>query len=212
MGLLGSIVVVGGVLAFTLKGGESKPKPKRAETMVMIAPLPPPPPPKIEPPKPEPPKEQPKEEMIEQEPVAAEEPPPSEEPAPEAPPDLGSNIVGDGPNTFGLKAGGGNGLPGGTGTRLGGRGGSRFGNSAFKIQSAIGGELRRNERTRKALFSGKASVWIDRTGRITRARGDTDNPVVNAALANDLVGFQLPEAPPADMPMPVQLRLSGRKP
>ena len=57
-------------------------------------------------------------------------------------------------------------------------------------------------------------IWSDSDGHITRAQldGTTGNSTVDDALKNQiLVGFQLPEAPPVGMPMPIHMRISARK-
>ena len=153
---------------------------------------------------------------MEQEPVAEEEPPPDESPAPEEPPtDLTTGLTGDGPNSFGLsggKPGGGTGRIGGTG---GGKKGSRFGWYAGKVQTSIADALRRNPATRNATFSLQVKIWPDANGRITRAQliGTSGDSAVDQAIRNQaLTGLQLPEAPPADMPTPIVLRLTARKP
>lgn len=155
--------------------------------------------------------------MIEQTPVAEEEPKP-EEPAPadDPPADLGTNIQGDGPaDGFGLSGNKGNG--GGTGRGLGGSGAkasSRWGWYAAKVQSGIGEALRRHPRTREAVLNHKVRVWPDRTGRITRAKleSSTGDASLDAAITSVLTGVQLAEAPPAEMPAPILLRLSARRP
>jgi len=210
-----SIVLLGGIVSFLTSGPKSnRPAARKSEFITVTLPPPPPPPPlKIEPPKPkevEPPKE---EEMVEQDPVEENEPPP--EAAPEAPPseDLGTNITGGSGPDMGLTRGGGNGNGriGGTGRR----GGSKWGYYAAQIQSTVADALRRNSSTKSASFSMQVRVWADANGRITRASlvGSSGNPAVDAAIKNQiLTGLQLPQAPPAGMPMPINLRITARKP
>ena len=213
IGILLGIVLLGGIVSFLMSDAKPRRKAAPHENVVTITLPPPPPPPlpKVEPP---PPKEEtPKEEeMVEQEPVPDNEPPP--EAAPEAPPsdDLSTGIAGNGPD-MGLSRGGsgGNGKIGGTGKG----GGSRFGWYAAKVQTTIADALRRNSATRSATLSLQVRVWADATGRITRASlvGSSGNPAVDAAIRNQiLTGLQLPEAPPAGMPMPINLRITARKP
>lgn len=154
--------------------------------------------------------------MIEQAPVVAEEPRPAPPaPADEPPPDLGTNIRGDGPaDGFGLS--GQPGAGGGAGRGIGGGGGgasSRWGWYASKVQRSIGDALRRNPRTREALLNHKVRVWPDRTGRIARAKleSSTGDAALDAAITAALSGIQLGEAPPADMPSPILLRISARR-
>jgi len=152
--------------------------------------------------------------MIAQEEVKPDEAKP-EDPKPDEPPPIGTNNVGSGPpDGFGLgayKGGGGNGI-GGTGRRVGG---SKFGWYASKVQSSISEAMRKNTSTRKASLSLQVSIWADGTGRVTRAKlaGSSGDPAVDEALRNSvLTGLQLSEPPPADMPMPIVLKLSARKP
>lgn len=155
--------------------------------------------------------------MIEQTPVAEEEPKPEPpQPADDPPPDLGTNIQGNGPaDGFGLS--GNRGTGGGTGKGLGGSGtksSSRWGWYAAKVQSSIGDALRRNPRTREAIINSKVRVWPDSTGRITRAKLETStgDAAMDASIIQTLTGIQLSEAPPADLPSPILLRLAARRP
>ncbi|QUE51746.1 hypothetical protein KBB96_02385 [Luteolibacter ambystomatis] len=66
--------------------------------------------------------------------------------------------------------------------------------------------LGRDPKTRTATFSGTFRVWVDATGRVTRAKGADGNAT---AVLN---GLQLPSAPPTDMPMPIVMRISASKP
>ncbi|RZJ80508.1 MAG: TonB family protein, partial [Brevundimonas sp.] len=69
--------------------------------------------------------------------------------------------------------------------------------------------------TRNATMSLQVRVWPDSGGRITRAQlvGSSGNPAVDQAIRGQvLTGLQLPQAPPADMPTPIVLRITARKP
>ncbi len=175
----------------------------------------PPPPPLQPPPPPPPPKEEPppeEEEMIEQAPVEENEEPP-DEPSPEPPSeDLGGGVAGGAGPAIGSGSGSGTRI-GGTGRRSGG---SKFGWYAAKVQSSIRDALGRNASTRSATFSSlTVKVWADDSGRITRAQlvGSSGNPAVDQAIKNQiLTGLMLPQAPPPDLPMPINLRISARKP
>jgi len=211
IGILLGIVALGGVASFLMSDGTPRRKAAPKEQNVSIT-LPPPPPPVTPPPPPpkvEPPPQEEKE-MVEQEPVPNDEPPP--EAAPEAPPAIdlgGGNPGGAGP---GVGPGGGTGRPGGTG-RIGG--GSKYGWYAAKIQSTIADALRSNSSTKSSSISLQVRVWANADGRITRATlvGTSGNPATDAALKNQvLTGLQLPQAPPAGMPMPITLRITARKP
>lgn len=153
--------------------------------------------------------------MVEQEPVAEDEPPPEDSP-PEAPPseDLGTGITGGNGPDMGLGSGGGG------GNRIGGSGrrgsGSKYGWYAAKVQTAIADALRKNPSTRTATFGAlQVRIWPDSSGRISRAQlvGSSGNPAVDQAIRNQvLTGYQLPQAPPADMPTPIVLRIKALKP
>jgi TonB family protein len=58
-------------------------------------------------------------------------------------------------------------------------------------------------------------VWPDSNGRIIRAQlvGSSGNSAVDQAIKSQVLnGLQLPQAPPADMPTPIVLRITARKP
>ena len=148
--------------------------------------------------------------MVQQEVVPDDEPPP-DAPAPEAPPaGVDSNSSGKGPAIVG--GGGGGNRIGGGGGRKGG--GSKWGYYAAKIQTTVKEALGRNSSTQKSTFSMQVRVWADSTGRISRAVlvGSSGNSAVDQAIKNQvLIGLQLPEPPPAGMPMPITLRISASK-
>lgn len=216
IGLLLGIVLAGGGISFVTSGAKAPKRDSRRPDLIQIT-LPPPPapvlppPPKVEPP---PPKEEPpEEEMIAQEPVAEDEPPPDDSP-PEAPPseDPGGGVPGGNGPDMGL--GSGNGTGGGRIGGTGRKGGSKYGWYASKMQNSIAEALRRNAATRNASMSLQVRVWPDSGGRITRAQlvGSSGSSAVDQAIRNDvLTGLQL-DAPPADMPLPVVLRITARKP
>lgn len=216
IGVMLALVLGGGVISFMTAGGKSPKRSTAKQEPFMVTlpppPPPPPPPPKVEPP---PPKEEPPktEEMVEQEPVPENEPPPAEMPA-DAPPseDLGTNNTGNGPS-MGLTRNGGNGS--GSRNSIGGRKSSKYGYYAGKVQTTVKDALSRNTTTRSARFSLQIRIWADASGRITRASlvGTSGDPAVDQAIKNQvLTGLTLPEPPPADMPMPINLRISGTKP
>ena len=207
IGIMLALVVAGGAVSLFRSGnGSHRPMVHKAEVMITVLP-PPPPPPVPTPPPPPPPKEQ---EMVEQKPVDIEEP----EPVPtEAPQDqaLSTNNTGNGPD-MGLRSGtGGNSNP----TQIGGgRRGGKWDHYAVSVQNTIAETLRRNSDVRHASFSLKVRVWADANGRITRANlmGSSGEPAIDQAIRNQvLTGLQLPEPPPADMPMPINMRISARK-
>ena len=203
---IGAVVLVCIVaFAFAMTSDKS-PAPRRAPEMTMVRLAPPPPPPPTPPPV-----QQPPEQKIEKEEEMVPEERPIEEP-PEAPdePPVGTDIKGDGKGDgFGLRG------PGGTGLGRTGGTGSKYGAYAAKVQSRIADALRTNSRTRNASLSVQVRVWPDSTGRITRAQlaGSTGDSALDAAIRNDvLTGLQLSEPPPEDMPRPISLRLTARRP
>ena len=149
--------------------------------------------------------------MIEQEVVQDDEPPP-EDAAPEPPSDV--DLGAGSPGGSGPSIGGGG---GGSGSRIGSRrgSGSKFGWYAAKVQSSIREALGRNPSTRSATMSLQVRVWADSNGRIIKAQlvGTSGNPAIDQSIRNQvLTGLQLPQPPPADMPMPINLRITARKP
>ncbi|MGA3171012.1 MAG: TonB C-terminal domain-containing protein [Chthoniobacteraceae bacterium] len=210
--LLIIILVVAPIIYFAARNMMNSHSSSSHDDEVMIR-LPPPPPP---PPKPRPtptPDQQPtpeeEQKMVEQQPVQNEKK--QEAPKPQAPPSLGTSITGPGGGPdMGLSSGLGDG--GGYGD---GGGGSKFGWYAGEVQSRIADALRSNPETRKASMNIVVRIWPDSTGRIIKVhiQGSTGDPSLDAALQNDvLTGLQLSDAPPADMPLPIVMRLSAQRP
>ena len=104
---------------------------------------------------------------------------------------------------------------GGKGIGGSGGGGTKFGWYAGKVQSSVASALRNHRRTRSAKLSIKVRIWADSSGRVTRAslEGTSGDPATDSAITNEiLTGLQLPEAPPQDMPMPIVMRISAKRP
>lgn len=105
---------------------------------------------------------------------------------------------------------------GGTGTGTGaGSGRSKYGWYAGQVQSVVARALQSHKKTRSASMSVKIRIWVDGTGRVTRAKvsGTSGDPNVDRAIQSEvLAGLQLEEPPPADMPMPIVMRVSARRP
>lgn len=217
-----AVVLVGVAGAWLAFRGESKPKPKVAQMRVVdLMPVAPPPPPPPPPPPQEPPPERLPEPEVQDQPdfqpeEAPTEAPPADEPEPADEPPLGTSIVGDGPgNGFGLAAGGGMGVIGGKGKGGGGSGGSKFGWYAGQVQSRVADALRKHPKTRSAQLVVTVRIWADSTGRVTRAAvsDSSGNPDLDRALQNEiLTGLRLQSPPPEDMPMPIVMRISARRP
>lgn len=209
------LATVGVVLlvAFGPKGGSGPalaPEPKVVAVTLPPPPPPPPPPPKPREPRPETPQDQ-TEQMIAQEPVAESEPQPAADSSSDAP--LGTGVTGDGPaDGFGLgtKPGGG-GFFGG-GSRSGGSG-SRWGWYAGQVQSSIQSALAAHPKTRSLALDVRVRIWLAADGSIERV--ELPRSAVAAerdAMREALIGLKLRQAAPADMPMPIIMRVNLRRP
>ena len=197
------LLLVGAVVVAKLAsngGGAS-----RHDSITIVSlPPPPPPPPQFTPPPPPPQQE---EQKMEQ-PMIKEDQPKVAEPPKDEPP-LGTNIKGDGHDSFGLGSGPGNGRIGPAGN------GSKWGWYASQVSSRIQAALQQNRKTRSASMSVNVRVWPDSTGRITRAQlaGSTGDAALDNALRDEvLTGLQLQEPPPAGMPAPIVLRVAAHRP
>ncbi|MEX1117958.1 MAG: TonB family protein [Terrimicrobiaceae bacterium] len=212
------VVVALGAGAWALMPKEKPKKRTASVSMVNIMPPPPPTPPPPTPP-PTPPPEQPQDQEIDQDqPEFVEETQPEAAPQPDSPPEeaapLGTNIEGDGSDGFGLQGKGGGGMIGGLGT--GNRqGGTKFGFYAGQVQTRVAQAMRSNKRTRSATLNLKVRIWVDSSGRVTRANleGSSGNAAVDRAITDEVLsGLQLSQPPPEDMPMPIVMRISATKP
>ena len=86
---------------------------------------------------------------------------------------------------------------------------------AGQVQSRISDALRNNARTRKASARITVRVWVDSTGRITRATlgGSTGDATLDGAVRDEvLTGLQILQPPPDDMKMPIVMRVTARRP
>jgi TonB family protein len=219
--IVGISVVVVAAGAWFAFSGKSEPKKRPSSSMVNIS-IPPPPPPTPPPtPVPTPPPQDPIEQPVNPDtPDFVEETQPDSPPEPqEAPPaeSLGSNIQGDGPaDGFGLSGRGGTGLIGGGGIGKGtGGAGSKYGAYAGKVQRAVADALRTHKKIKTASLTIEVRVWADATGRITRVRlaQSTGDPELDRAISEEaLANLQLPDVPPADMPMPIVMRITAKRP
>lgn len=216
-GAIAVVMLLFGGGAYLLLSGSDMPAPKQVRelTVVNIVPPPPPPPP-------------PEQKMIEQPKVVEEakmidqpideKPPekPADEPVADAKSDeppgpLALDAAPTGPGdafNLGSKVGG---------SPYGGRGGggSRWGWYASIVQTQIEAAIRANEKTKNAVMQLQFRIWADNTGRISRVElvNSSGSAEVDAAIRNDVIGrLTLREAPPSDMPMPINVRATGRKP
>jgi protein TonB len=196
-GLVLAGIIVVAKLALN-SGGSSK---RDSITLVSLAP---PPPPVITRPPPPPPQQE--EQKMDQPMIKEDQPkeaPPQNEP-------LSTGIKGDGPNSFGLSDKPGNGRIGTDGGK-----GTKWAWYANQVQSRVQQALQRNRKTRSASVSVNVRVWPDANGRINRAQlaNSTGDPLLDAAIRDEvLTGLQLDQPPPTDMPAPITLRLSARRP
>jgi periplasmic protein TonB len=211
-------VTAGGIVFMNRKQPPKEFISKPQMSMVdLLPPPPPPPPPPPKEPEPPPPEEQMEEEKVEEF-IAEENLEPDPEPqAAEADAGPTTSIAGDGDDGFGLRQGRGGNLPAGFGIGgpRGGAGGGRFTGYAAKVQGAVSDALRRHQATRSAALTVEVRIWADSLGRVSRAqlvRGSGDSAIDQALRGEILTGLQLAEPPPADMPMPINLRISARKP
>lgn len=148
--------------------------------------------------------------MIEQEPLTEDDL--KQEPPPEQPPDLGTGVVGNGPDDgFGLSKSG-NGMIGGGGGDSNPR--SKWGWYAAEVNSTISDALRKNKRLRTSRMRVTVRVWPDNTGRITKAQlaESTGDSAMDQVITDEvLTGLQLKTPPPSGMPSPIVLRISARR-
>ncbi|MBJ7390301.1 MAG: TonB family protein, partial [Chthoniobacterales bacterium] len=97
----------------------------------------------------------------------------------------------------------------------GGAGSSRFGWYAGRVQSAVAAAMRNNKVTRSARLDLKARIWLDPTGRVTKAtlEGSSGDPKVDRALEMEILsGLQFSDPPPEGMPMPIVMRINASRP
>ena len=175
----------------------------KVQQITLVKPPPPPPPP--------PPEEKPPEPEIKEE-VKVDQPEPTPEPqdAEEAPAPLN---VGEGAEG-GLDVGGTRGTPTLAGSGGGGNPWGRYDallNEA--VSSAFQQALARDKALKGKNYKVMVKVWIDSGGKVTRASlvDSTGDARADEVLKDALNGMRaLREAPPAEMPQPVKLRVTSR--
>ena len=149
--------------------------------------------------------------MVAQEEVKPDEQKPDDKPA-DKPADepLGTALGGGDGSGLGLGGGGGGGGKiGGSGSK----GGSKWGWYASAVSNRVMEALKSNKITRKAKAVITVRIWPDSTGRINKVTlgSSTGDSAVDDAIKNQvLTGLVLNEPPPADMPMPINLRITAR--
>jgi periplasmic protein TonB len=213
-----AVLLLGGVGYLGMKAlnsGHSTSSSRDDDMRIALPPPPPPPPPKQQPtppPQQQPTPEQQEQKMVEQIPTQEEKKEEAPKEKPDAPAPLGTSITGPG---GGADLGLGSGLGSGGGWGNGGGGGSKYGWYASEVQNGVADALRSNPKTRKASMNVVVRIWADASGHVTKVRlaGTTgDTPLDNAIQGDVLGSLQFKDAPPADMPMPIVMRLSAQRP
>ena len=191
---VGAVTFVRGIL-----GGGAPPTKKVAQEIHLIRP--PPPPPDVPPPPPPPPEEKVDipDPQQQPDPTPSNEPPPGEQ--------LGLDAEGSaGGDAFGLLGNKG-------GRDLVGSGGSAFAWYAGLLKNEILDILGAEQKARTGGYTVVVHVWVRNDGTIDRVRiaqssGDRERDrIIEAALVR--IG-RLSEAPPANMPEPISLRIVSR--
>jgi periplasmic protein TonB len=209
LALFGAGVVVGGGMWLKDQfAAPSAPARKVARIMIMPDRPPPPPPPPKEEKRPEPPKEQKQ--------MKVEQPKPVEAPPQQAEQLKMEGAAGDGPSPFAAGAVT-NEYKGGEVATIGG-GPARPNRMQFAfftsaLQRHIQDELARNREVKQINYRVTVKVWLARDGAIRRAElaestGDDAADAALSAALREMRAFR--DAPPADMPQPVRLRITNR--
>jgi protein TonB len=208
--LLSSTPLAVGILVTATAGGAAvyyiqkfisspPPQPKKVVQQVQLI-RPPPPPPVIE---------KPPEPKVEEEKIPEPDQPPPDSPSDEAPPgdQLGLDAEGGaGGDSFGLVG------------RKGGRdllasGGDRFAWYAGVLKDDLLSHLSEHPDIRQRAYSVNVRLWLDGKGAVTRVAlaSSTGNHDLDRELETLLGSMEkVAQAPPADMPQPVQIRIVSR--
>jgi protein TonB len=207
-------VVVLGLAAFFMlhTAGQAPVHQAPVITMVMIQPQKPPPPP------PPPPQQkmivQPKMTVPETKPMVQNQPPKAAPPkaaAPAATP-MGTSIHSNAPaDAFNLTGDpGGNGLLDGGG----GGGGDAWSYYASQAQTQIANALEKNGVTRNATAGLQVKIWVSADGAVTRIVlvKTSGNARIDDAIENQVLLHAQLGAPPTNMPMPMNMNLTGQQP
>lgn len=202
-GALGVLALLGWLVWSLMQ--DAGPVQKRMPPRITQVILPPPPPP---PPPPQPEQEPEPEKPVENTPFESIDPPKDDSADP--PGDPLTAEAGPGSNQFGLTPGSGG------GTRIGGKGGggNPYAGYAAMVQRNVQQYLQRDDKTRKGRYSATVAMWLNADGSIQRSQivATTGKPELDAAIIAALQGRSLPQAPPADMPQPINLRIGAIAP
>jgi periplasmic protein TonB len=205
------VVIVVGVLAVIvavtfLRPSTVSERQREDKTVRVVLPPPPPPPP--------PPEVKPQEKPPEPKPTPMEQPVDNTPPPPDAPaqPTVGDSALsareGAGPSNYGLAVGD------GSGTRIGGRPGGGeggFGAYASQTTSAIRQWVQADAMLARGSYTARLMVTVSPEGRIVSARllNSTGDAARDARLQERVVGLQLPQKPPAGLPV-MRIELNAR--
>jgi periplasmic protein TonB len=195
-------VATGGAAAYFIKQfiDSAPPPPKQVVQQVRLI-RPPPPPPEVEPPPPPP--------EIEEEEVLPEPEPTPEAPSDEPPPSqlLGLDAEGvAGADGFGLTANKG-------GRGLLASGGDRYAWYAGVLKEDLLAFLSDQRDLRSRAYSINVSLWLASDGAVERVAlaGSTGDRDLDRTLEGLLAAMErVAEAPPGDLPQPVQIRIVSR--
>ncbi len=205
------VVIVVGVLAVIVAVTFLRPSTvserQREDKTVRVV-LPPPPPPLP------PPEVKPQEQPPEPKPTPMDQPVDQAPPPPDAPaqPTLGDSALtareGAGPSNYGLAVGD------GSGTRIGGRpggGDGGFGAYANLAHGAVRQWVQSDPLLSRGRYTARLMVTVSHDGRIVSARllNSTGDAARDARLQERVVGLQLPQSPPAGLPV-MRIELNAR--
>ncbi len=195
-------VATGGAAAYFIKGFIDSPPPQQKQVVQQVRLIrPPPPPPELEPPPPPPPE-------VEDEPLPEPEQTP-EAPSDEPPP---GNVLGldadgvAGADGFGLAANRG-------GRSLLASGGDRYAWYAGILKEDLLAFLSDHRDLRSRSYSVNVRLWLGSDGAVERVAlaGSTGDRELDRTLEGLLADMQrVAEAPPGDLPQPVQIRIVSR--
>jgi hypothetical protein len=172
---------------------------REAPPLPVLTMLPPPPPPPPKPPEPE--------KKIE------EAQKPIDQPKQQQPVDAPRPITINGPaqagtDAFNVGAGSGGGS-------MGSGGGFGEANYGRYLGSVLQQAIQNDERVNRQVFSADMAVWVDPTGRVTRAKvlKTSGDPKLDMDLVAALEGMPaLDESPPSTLLFPQRVRIDGRRP
>ena len=199
---VGAVVCILGAGAIAFVRGIIKSEPPQTKKVVQeVHLIRPPPPPPDEPPPPPPP---PEEKVDVPDPQQKEDPTPSNDPPPGE--QLGLDAEGSaGGDAFGLMGNKG-------GRDLVGSGGNAYSWYAGLLKSEILDQLSSDKLARRGKYSVQVRIWVRNDGTIDRVRlmqstGDRErDQAIESALSRIT---RLSQAPPADMPTPISLRIDS---